>query len=512
MADQINKIQRVAINTAYLYLRMILVMLVTLYTSRVVLQALGFNDYGIYNVVASIVIFLNFLQTALRNATFRYTTFEIGRDDNKRLNQVFAMAVNTHFLMGILVVVLLELVGVWFLNSHLNIPPDRLSAANWVFQFSLITVFVSIIRTPYESLILAHERMDFYAIISIVEVFLKLGIVYLLNVFSIDKLILYAALLAIITVVLSFGYYTYCYRIFSNCRYHRYWDSNLINEFSQYSGWSILVNGACMARSQCITIFFNLYLGVVANAALGIANQVINALNMFVTNFTQAFNPQIVKSWAAHKHQYFMKILFLSSKISYYLLLIVCIPVIINIDFILDVWLGDYPEMTAAFIETIILYYLVESMQIPLINAVHATGNLKIHQTAISSIVMLFIPICYVMLKVGYSGIVVLCINALTNVVCAVTRIMIMKRLIDLDVKQYTKKVILPVIYVSVLSLLVTAFFIQINTQSWSCFFLSSIISIVTILLAGYYFGFDKQERHALMSFVSTSIFKKKKK
>lgn len=507
---EVRKTQKIAINTAYLYLRMILVMLVTLYTSRVVLQALGFSDYGIYNVVASIVVFLNFLQSALRNATFRYTTFEIGRGDNKRLNQVFAMAINTHLLLGILVVVVLELVGVCILNNQLNIPPDRLSAANWVFQFSLITVFVSIVRTPYESLILAYERMDFYAIISIVEVLLKLGIVFLLNIIYIDKLILYSALLAIIVFLLSIGYYLYCYRVFPNCTYNKFWDLNLIKEFTQYSGWSILVNGACMARSQFVTIFFNLFLGVVANAALGIANQVINALNMFVTNFTQAFNPQIVKSWAAHEYKYFMKIIFLSSKMSYFLLLLVGVPFVINIDFILGKWLGDYPDMTAAYIETIILYYLVEAMQSPLISAVHATGKLKLHQIAISSIVLSFIPISYVMFKVGYSGTAVFCLNAIINVFCAIIRILIVKKIIDLNIKQYVIKVILPIIYVSVSSFLVAALFIRSNISGWGYLFLSSSLSVVVILFSIYFWGIDMQERKVIDYFVKMSIYRKK--
>lgn len=493
-----NKTKQVAKNTFFLYIRMIVVMLVTLYTSRVVLQALGFSDYGIYNVVASIVVFLNFLQAALRNATFRYTTYEIGRGDNGRLNQVYSMAINSHLLLGVIVVILLELVGVWFLNTHLNIPKDRMYAANWVFQFSLITVFISIVRTPFESLILAYERMDFYAIISIVEVLFKLAIVYLLSIIFIDKLILYSILLAFITLFLSIGYYLYCKRVFYDCQYIIFWDNQLLLDFTRYSGWSLLVNGACMARSQCITFFFNIFLGLIANAALGIANQIINALNMFVTNFTQAFNPQIVKSWASSEYDYFMRIIYISSKLSYYLLLLVCIPVIVNIDFILQLWLGDYPEYTDVYIETIVFYYLVEAMQTPLVTAVHATGKLKQHQIIISSVVFAFIPISYFLLRLGYSGTYVLGLNAVTNLLCAIARVLIMRNLINLDLNQYTKIVLRPIVLVSFISLLVVVFFKYTSEDNWQSFIVSCILSVIAVIISSYYLGIDKQERHAL--------------
>lgn len=457
-------------------------------------------------MVASIVVFLNFLQVALRNATFRYTTFEIGRENEERLNQVFSMAVNSHFLLGLLVVVLLEIAGVWFLNTRLNIPQERLIAANWVFQFSLVTVFITIVRTPYESLILSYERMDFYALLSIIEVFLKLGIVFLLNIILVDKLILYSCLIAVIAIVLSLGYFIYCRIVFYNCRYHMYWDSGLLKEFSRYSGWSILVNGACMARSQCITIFFNIFLGVVANAALGIANQVIGALNMFVTNFTQAFNPQIVKSWATKEYRYFFKIIFLSSKISYFLLLIVCIPVVINIDFILGLWLGDYPVMTAVYIESILLYFLVDAMQSPLVNAVHATGNLKLHQISIAGIVFLYIPISYIMLCCGCAGDVVLIVNAIINVVCAVVRIYIMKKLINLNLEDYLKGVIIPILGVTIFSIPIPVVAYSLFAVSLKSFFITSVLSVLLTSICCFFIGLNHSERLTIKKYISTKI------
>lgn len=491
---------RIAKNTGFLYLRMIVVMLVSLYTSRIILRTLGFEDFGIYNVVGSVVTFLSFFQAALRNATFRYLTFEMGAGNIDKISKVFSMSINTHLILAIILFVLMEIGGVWLINNKLVITEDRLIAANWAYQFSLLTFCITIIRTPYDSCIIAYEKMDFYALTSIVEVALKLLIVYLLIIVPFDKLIVYAILLTMVTVLLSLWYVVYCKRKFPDCKYIKYWDKDMLKQFTSYSGWSLLVNGATITRTQCISIFFNLFLGVLANAALGIANQVVSSLNMFVTNFTQAFRPQIIKSWAAKDYDYFMKLIFSSSKMAYFLLLIISIPIVVNIDFVLKVWLGEYPPMAPVFIETIILYYLIDAFQEPLITSVHATGNLKYHQIMIATIVFMVIPVSYILLRVGCPGSYVLIANALANVVCAVGRTLYMRRLINLNVAEYLKKVVVPVLAVTLLSLPLPLYMSQRLYESWLNVILICGVSVILTGLSCYFVGLSNSEREILKS------------
>lgn len=502
--------QRVAKNTLYLFLRMILVMGVQLFTSRIILQTLGFEDFGIYNVVGSVVVFFSFLQAALRNATYRYLAFELGTGNNDRLRKIYSMAINSHLLLALIFFVLLEAGGVWFLNAKLNIPENRMYAANWAYQFSLITFCLGVVRTPYESNIIAHERMDFYAFLSIVEVVLRLVIVYALLLSPVDKLIMYSLLMTLVYVLLSLCYWIYCKIKFNDCKFIRCWDPDIIKQFCSYSGWSLLVNGACIVRSQCISIFFNLFLGVVANAALGIANQVISAMNSFVSNFTQAYNPQLIKSYASKDMGYFNTLIFSTSKLSYYLLFIISVPIVVNIDFVLNIWLGDYPEMTSVFIETIVLYYLIDALQSPLVTAVHATGKLKTHQIIVASIVFGMIPIAYLLLYIGLPGFWVLILNALCNLVCAVARTIYMKRLINLDLAKYMKDVVCPVSVVTMLSLPLPIYLLVSLEAGWNSFFINSIVSVVIASVVVYLIGLNQAEKNMLKRMpILNKVFKK---
>ena len=497
--------QRVAKNTVFLFTRMILVMGVSLFTSRIVLRTLGVEDFGIYNVVGSVVVFFSFLQAALRNATYRYLAFELGTGNSETLDRVYSMAVNSHVLLAFSLLVILEIGGVWFLNAKLVIPDDRIIAANWTFQFSLVSFCIGIIRTPFESNIIAHENMDFYAVISILESVAKLVIVYVLLLIPYDKLITYAFLMMAMYLIISFCYYLYCKIKFQDCKYRKCWDSSILRQFCSYSGWSLLVNASCIIRTQSFGIFFNLFLGVVANAALGIANQVISALNSFVDSFTQAFNPQIIKSYAAKDMDYFNNIIISTSKLSYYLLLIISLPIILNINFVLKLWLGEYPEMTPFLIETIILYYLIDAMQSPLVTAVHATGRLKIHQISISVIVALVIPVSYFMLKAGFPAYSIFVVNAISNFLCAITRVIIMKHLINLDILEYVRNVVLPIMIVSITTLPIPLYLSLMLPDSWNSVFIISFSALILSIISVLFFGLNKSERQLMKEMASFS-------
>lgn len=490
--------QRVAKNTGYLFIRTFLVLLVTLYTSRVILQNLGFDDFGLYNVVGSVVIFFGFLQTALNNATYRYLAFELGTGNGEKLRQVYAMAVNSHILLALSLFIILEIGGVWFVNNKLNVAPDRLDAANWLFQFSLLTFCFNIVRTPFNSNIIAHEHMNFYAFVSIIEVVLRLGVVFLLVWSPIDKLIFYGALLAILSLVMLITYGIYCHIVFKDCRYMKYWDSGLMRKFLGYSGWSLSVNVADTTTYQCMSIFFFNILGAVANAALSIANQVISALNQFLNTFTQAFNPQIIKNYAAGRYDAFMRMIFTTSKISYYLLLLLAIPVVVNIRFILQLWLGEYPEMTPYYVEIIIIYSLIDAFQAPLWISVHATGNIKVHQLLMASIKILAIPAMYVVLNIGCSGTVALAIWASLNLCCAIVRTIYLKYLIHLDVMSFLRKVVVRIVVVTIIAFPLSFLISSWLGQNWIGFLCSSLTSTMLILIMVYIFGLDHQERELL--------------
>ena len=492
--------QRVAKNTLYLFIRMVLVTLVSLYTSRVVLKVLGFDDFAIYSVVGSVVVFFSFFKTALNNATYRYIAYELGTRNAENLKKVYSMAINCHVLLSLLFFFLLEVGGVWFLNNKLVIDPERLYAANWCFQFSVLSFCVDIVRTPFNSNIIAHEEMNYYAFISIVEVLLKLAIVFLLLWSQFDKLVTYGALHAAVTLIITLCYVIYCNWKFKDCTYYRYWNKDLLVKFSSYSGWSLIVNVADVTTVQSISIFFFNILGTIASASLGIANQVVNALNQFLHTFTQAFNPQIIKNYAAGKYDTFMKMIFTTSKISYYLLFLLALPIIVNIKFVLRLWLGDYPPFAPSFIQMIIIYSLVDAFQAPLWQAVHATGNIKTHQILMSSIKITAIPLMYLALKNGCSGSFALAIWASLNIICAIVRTIYLKSLIGLDIKEYVNKVVLRIILITILSLPLPIYITTCVHNEWSSFLLSSIVAVFFVLSISFLWGLTSEEKRILYS------------
>lgn len=492
----------IAKNTGYLYLRMILVTLVNLYTSRIVLQTLGFEDFGIYNVVASVIVFFSFFNYALKNATTRFLSVEIGKGDMEGLKRTYSMAINLHLLLAAAIFVLLEAGGVWFINHHLSIAPERLTAANWVFQFSLLTFVLSTIQIPFDASIIAHERMDFYALISIFEAVGKLGLAFLLIICPFDRLIAYGAMMLGIALIVFIGYAVYCRARLTECRYIRFWDKTQIYRFGAYSGWSLLVNTSDVVVIQGRAILFNQFLGVIANAALGIASQVFNALAMFARNFASAFNPQIYKSYAAGDRDYFMRLIFSTSKLSYYLLLLPLLPLLVNLPFVLHIWLGDYPQITPLYIAAMMLFAVFDAFQAPLWNAIFATGDIKVHQTMMFCIKILVLPLTWLALYLGDNGVWALLIWGLGNVTCAAVRILYAKHFIRLDVKHYVSDVIGRILLVSVLSAPLPIWIVYRLGQGWISLLLTTLASIVLIGLTAYLAGLNAAEKQMVKKMI----------
>ena len=504
-ANQDNS-KRIAKNTLYLFFRMFLVLAVGLYTSRVVLGILGVKDYGLYNVVGSIVVLFGFLQQALNNATYRYLAYGIGVGDKEVLRNTFSMAINAHLILVGIILLLSETLGLWFLYNKLVIPTERMDAAIFAYQMSILCCCVNIIKTPYNSSIIAHEKMNFYAYTSIIEVVLKLLIVYLLIIGDFDKLMLYSFLILVVTLFMLFWYYLQCKKLFPECHYQKHWDGSLISNMVKYSGLSIIVNLVDVSVNQSIVFFFNIFFGLVANAALGIANQVNSQLTNFLNSFTQSYGPQIIKSYASGDKKYFMNLLFSSSKFSYYLLLLVSVPVLLNIDFILKLWLKNPPENAGTFFIVVIWYSLIDAYSAPLWAGVHATGNIKGHQVLMASIKILNIPLAYVLLKFGSPAWTALLLKVVLNVICSVVRPCYVRKLYGLPLSKYFKEVF-GMIYLSTVIMLPLPFYLAHHMENgWSKLCLTSMLFVVIAMPVIYIVGFNAKEKKLIKSVVQNKI------
>ena len=320
--------KRIAKNTLFLYLRMFVIMLTALFTSRIVLDVLGAADYGLNNVIGGVVVLFSFLNAALLSATQRYINFYLGKQDYKQTNIVFCMSMNTYLLLSILVVILGETIGMWFVNTQLNIPQDRVYAAQWVYQFTLLQFVINLLRVPYNASIIAYERMNFYAYISLIEVIIKLLVVYLLYITSYDKLIFYSFLYTIIPLSITVIYKWYCNRNFETTKYRVIWDKVAFKEMFCFSGWSLFGSLANLAAHQGLNILINIFYGVTVNAAAGIANQISTNVYQFISNFQTAFQPQIIKTYAAKELEHFNKLIFQTSKFSYFMVLVLVLPIL----------------------------------------------------------------------------------------------------------------------------------------------------------------------------------------
>lgn len=438
--------RRIVKNTMFLYLRMGLTMLVQLYTSRVVLDNLGVENYGIYSVVASFIVAFTFIKGPLTSATQRYLNFELGRNDNIRLNKVFNLSLLTYAILALVLVVILELVGEWFVSVKMQIPPGRGDAALWTFRLSVFALIFSVIKTPFESLVIAYERMSFYAYLGIAEVVLKLLNAFSLAYIGYDKLKIYAVNHLIITIVLAIVVFAFCKICFKNVKIQKIWDGKLLKEILSFSGWSLFGAVASMCASQGLNILLNMFYGVAVNAAMGLASQVNTAIRHFVQNFQTAFRPQLVKYYAAGEIKQLNNLIFSSSKFSYLLLFAIACPFCFNVEYILKVWLKNPPELAGIFCIYMLIYALLESISAPMWMAIQATGKIKLYQITINSVMMMNIVLSYVFLKMGFDAVIVLQIKCILDVFYLVVRMLFIRRMVKFNIPLFMKQNILPIL------------------------------------------------------------------
>ncbi len=493
MSSDNNK--RIAKNTAMLYFRMLFTMAVSLYTSRIVLNTLGVEDFGIYNVVGGVVLMFSFLNNAMSSGTQRFLSFELGKKDYEQLKKVFSMSINIHATIAILILLLAETIGLWFLNTQLTIPEERMVAANWVYQFSILAFLVTIMSVPYNASIISHERMNIFAYVSIIEVILKLVIVFMLQWFGFDKLKLYAILIFLVSLIIRFIYSIYCKVNFKECSYYLFWDKKLYKTLMSYAGWNLWGNIAGVMMNQGINILLNIFFGPVVNAARGIAYQINGAVNSFVSNFQTAMNPQIVKSYAANNKEYMHKLIYKGAKYSYFLLFMLSLPVIIETESILTWWLKIVPEHSVLFCRLILINALIDCISGPLMTAAQASGKIKVYQSIVGGLLLSILPISYILLKLGYPAETTIYVNIFISVIALVFRLFIISPLVSLKKGIFLQKVIIKILLVTLLSIVVPYLcFLQISNEIIR-FISVCITSIVSAFSIIYFIGIEKEER-----------------
>ena len=493
-------------NTLFLYIRMFLTMGVSLYTSRVILNSLGVQDYGVYSVVGGIVTLFSFFNSAMTSATQRFLAFDIGANDIEQLKKTFNATLNIHIGISILVLALAETIGLWFVNYKLNLPLDRMLAVNWVYQFSVLTFLLGIIQVPYDALIIARERMNIYAYMSIVEVILKLAIVYLLVVFAFDKLILYSGLLFLVSFFVRSGHKIYCKINFEESKYKFYFEKDLYKKLISFSGWSLFGNIAGVARGQGSNILLNLFFGTVLNAAYGISMQVQGTVQTFVINFQMAVNPQIIKQYASGNKEQCLKLIFQSAKFSYFLMFIIACPILFNIDFVLELWLKNPPKYTSIFVILSVINLLIDCISGPLMIGAQASGNIKWYQITLGSFIFLCLPISYFFLKSYNDPKIIFIVIIAVNTISLVGRLLFLNKLINLDIQSFVLKVLLKIVIVTAI-LVSLHHFINISIQNkYINFFIKSSYLTLINIVSIYFIGFDKSERNLILTFIKRKI------
>lgn len=486
---------RIVKNALLLYFRMIFMMAVSLYTSRVVLTALGVEDFGIYNVVGGVITLFSFLNGAMASSTQRYVTFELGKGNTDRLRKVFRTSVYIHLLIGLLIVLLGETLGLWFFYEKMVIPSSRMVAAFWVYQFSILTMVVMVMSVPYNAVIIAHERMSAFAYISVLEVMLKLGVVYLLYLTSADKLVVYAALLCLMQLLVRVVYGCYCHRNFEETRYRWSWDGSLFKEMLSFGGWNLWGGFSSVLFSQGLNILLNLFFGPAVNAARGIAVQVQGAVTQFSTNFQTAVNPQITKSYATGDYAYMHNLIFRCSKFTFLLLVTISFPIFLETEMILQLWLGTVPCYTAVFVRLMLCVTIMDAMAGAFMVSVQATGRVRVYQSVVGGILLTIVPLSWLVLKAGGAPWSVFVVHLAVCLCAFVVRLFILRPLIHLSLFGYFLQVICRCISVLLVAVPLPLVLLHFLPATLSSGVLVCLSGMLLMLFSSYLIGLTGGER-----------------
>ena len=497
-----NNNKRIARNAIALYIRTFITMIVSLFTSRVVLNVLGVEDFGINNVVGGVVAMFSIVTSSLAQAISRYLTFELGKNDMKRLKLVFCTSVNIQILISFIVIVLAETVGLWFLNAKMNIDPERLYAANWVFQFSILSFVVSLISVPYNATIIAHERMKAFAYISVFEAMLKLVLVYLLYISSFDKLITYSFLMFFVALLLRLIYGMYCKRHFEESSYHFILDKSLLKEMMKFTGWNFIASTAYTFNTQGINIISNLFFGVTINAARGIATEVEGVTKTFINNFTTAVKPQVIKSYSSGDMEYMRKLVCNGTKYSYFLMLVISMPFFFEAEFILKTWLGLVPEYAADFVRLTLIISLVGLLGDILYTNILAVGKLKKYMICETVVTCLIFPITYVLFIFIKKTEIPYILFSLAYFILIFIRLFFLKQMESFPIRFYLRNVIFVALKVTLASVPIPLVLLLLLDKSILSSLLIIFISICSSLFAVLIIGISTNERNMIKDFI----------
>lgn len=500
--------KRIAKNTLLLYFRMLLMMFVTLFTSRVVLDKLGVTDYGIYNVVGGVVAMLGFLNSSMSNAVQRYLSFEIGKNNEAGVNRIFNVSLFAHAGIAVFVFVVMEIVGVWYLNTHMNIPAERMDAANWVLQCSIFTTLFTIVQVPYNAIIISKEQMGIYAYISILEVVLKLLVVYMLAIGNFDKLKLYSVLIMVVTIGIVMIYRFYCTRKYKEAKFKFIKDWNLLKQIVGFASWNMLGELAWVFTGQGVNIILNSFFGPVVNAARGLAEQVNGAVNRFVANFQTAVNPQLIKNYASDQLGEMKTLLFRSTRFSYYLLLALSLPIILKMDFILHLWLKEVPDYTTGFCQLVLVSSLVSTLSNLLAQVARAYGKIRNYQIIVSIFLFLNFPLSYIVLKFGGSPLSTMFVNIGINAMLLFVRLRLTNRMIQMTYGSFIRNVLFPVIIVTAVALVIPLTIYFMLDNSIISFIIVCLVSFVSVGVSIYALGMNANERLYILAAISKIITK----
>ena len=502
--------KRIAKNTLLLYVRMLFMMAISLYTSRVILSTLGVEDYGIQNVVGGVVAMFSVISGSMSASISRFITFELGRGELNRLKKVFSTGVNIQVGMSMLIIILAEAIGVWFLNTKMNIPENRMLAANWVFQCSILTFVINLLSVPYNAAIIAHEKMSAFAYISIIEVILRLLIVYLLFISPFDRLITYAVLSLCVGGLLRFIYGYYCKNNFEECNYHLVYDKTLLKSMAGFAGWNFLGNGAYMLNTQGVNILMNMYFGVAINAARGVAMQVDGAVKQFVNNFTTAVNPQITKSYAQGDFATMHKLVCRSSKFSAFLMMFFAVPIILETDIILTLWLNNPPNYAGVFLRWIIISSFMDTVLAnSLVTSMYATGNIKRYQIIVSIVGCLVFPLSWIAYQLGFEPQMGYILYFIIYTILIFVRLYLLKDMIKLPIMMYVREVLFKVLPTMGVSFIVTSLLLPIMEDGIHRLMSVIVLSMVVTSFSSYLLGLNNGEKKFLIEMINkTPIIK----
>jgi O-antigen/teichoic acid export membrane protein len=481
---------------------------VSLFSSRVILSALGADDFGLYNVVGGIVVILTFLNSALSAATNRFLTYELRKDNQQTLNCIFSASLNLHLGISILVLIVGETAGLWFLYNRLNIPVGRLDAVFWVYQISLVNAMVVLTQVPYNASIISHEKMDIYAYISIADSLLKLLVIYILSLFSVDKLILYAFLLFCISLFGALFYRFYCRKNFVECRFRLIWDKKLYFRLLSYSGWDLFGNFAVVCQGQGLNIVLNIFCGPAVNAARAIAYQIHGAVSMFINNFLLAARPQIIKLYAEKKIAAMYRLMFYTSKYGFFLMLLPIVPIYFGLPSILRIWLKDVPDYTLIFTQIILISLIFKAFGSSQLSVYHAIGKIKLGNMLNGTLMICVLPISYVLLRMNYPPQYAFIVLVLINTCTIIIGLLIIRRYEYFSLLQYVKQVLVPDMLVFIIGLIAPIVVREIiGIESLLSVILLFIITDIWIVLLIYTVGINTSERKKLLEILRKKLY-----